>query len=216
VAPWRGSPRTNELLDHRSESVPPNIGGSWVGVVIARLTTSARARTPLPPRDNARLPRTHGTPARTDQQARRLPVPLLDEAAGKTPGEPAGSRLRVGSEIGHLTRRGMSVRPDAVAHSRPDTQLCERRAAFRRRLSRQPPTNPGARREPTAYPQTPPSCPERERTTRFRTIVALPVTRERAIRFGPPGSALGPGQAAEIAVGLCGMGSADAGPAGSR
>jgi hypothetical protein len=30
--------------------------------------------------------------------------------------------------------RGMSVCPDAVAPSRPDTQLCERRAAFRRRL----------------------------------------------------------------------------------
>jgi hypothetical protein len=58
-----------------------------------------------------------------------------DEAVGKTPGEPAGSLLlRVGSEIGHLMPRGMSVRPDAVAPSRPDTQLCERRAAFRRRL----------------------------------------------------------------------------------
>jgi hypothetical protein len=60
--------------------------------------------------------------------------PAARDAVGKTPGEPAGSLLRVGSEIGHLMRRGMSVRPDAVAHSRSDTQICERRAAFRRRL----------------------------------------------------------------------------------
>jgi hypothetical protein len=69
-----------------------------------------------------------------DSQPLRGETPLRLEAVGKTPGEPAGSRLGVGSEIGHLMRRGMSVRPDAVAHSRPDNQLCERRAAFRRRL----------------------------------------------------------------------------------
>jgi hypothetical protein len=45
-------------------------------------------------------------------------VLLVPEAVGKTPGDPAGSLLRVGSEIVPLMRRGMSVRPDAVAPSR--------------------------------------------------------------------------------------------------
>ena len=43
----------------------------------------ARARTLLPSRDSARLPRTYGTPARDDEQERRSRLPLPDEAVGK-------------------------------------------------------------------------------------------------------------------------------------
>jgi hypothetical protein len=53
VAPWQGGLRTNELHYHRSESARPDIGGSWVGVVIARLTTERSSADTAAPRGTA-------------------------------------------------------------------------------------------------------------------------------------------------------------------
>jgi hypothetical protein len=53
------------------------IGGRWVGVVIARLPTGRSSADTAAPRDRARLPRTHGTPARDERRARRSTVRRL-------------------------------------------------------------------------------------------------------------------------------------------
>lgn len=53
-------------------------------------------------------------------------VLVSHEAVGKTPGEPAGSLLRVGSENGHLVRRKWVVRREVVAHGGPDAHVRKR------------------------------------------------------------------------------------------
>jgi hypothetical protein len=70
--------------------------------------------------------------ARTRSASATLPHSSV--AVGKTPDEPAESLLRVGSKIGHLMRRARSVRPDAVAPGRSDTDFRAHEAPFRRRL----------------------------------------------------------------------------------
>jgi hypothetical protein len=72
------------------------------------------------------------TTRRTTNRSADGGVLLLDESVGKLPAYALDRFYGWAPKIGHLMRRGMSVRPDGVAHSRPDTQLCERRAAFRR------------------------------------------------------------------------------------
>jgi hypothetical protein len=61
-------------------------------------------------------------------------VLLLDVAVGKTPGEPAGSPVRVGSENGHLVRRTQAVRREGVVHDGSEVHLRERAARFLERL----------------------------------------------------------------------------------
>jgi hypothetical protein len=72
------------------------------------------------------------TTRRTTNRSADGGVLLLDESVGKLPAYALDRFYGWAPKIGHLMRRGMSVRPDGVAHSRSDTQLCERRAAFRR------------------------------------------------------------------------------------
>ncbi len=55
-------------------------------------------------------------------------------AVGKTPGEPAGSLVRVGSENGHLVRRTQAVRCEDVVHGGADVHLRKRAARFLERL----------------------------------------------------------------------------------
>src|SRR5215218_10261371 len=58
----------------------------------------------------------------------------LDVAVGKTPGEPAGSPVRVGSENGHLVRRTQAVRREGVVHDGSEVHLRKRAARFLERL----------------------------------------------------------------------------------
>src|SRR5918996_1349153 len=62
------------------------------------------------------------------------PLPPSREAVAQTPGEAAGSLLRVGSENGHLVRRTRAARREVVAHGRADVHFLERAAASPRRL----------------------------------------------------------------------------------
>ena len=59
---------------------------------------------------------------------------VFAEAVAQTPGEAAGSLLRVGSEIRHRIRHVKSVRSDGVAASLASGHLQERAATFPRRL----------------------------------------------------------------------------------
>jgi hypothetical protein len=59
---------------------------------------------------------------------------LCAEAVAQTPGEAAGSLLRVGSEIGHLVRRERVVRRKVVPHGGSVVHFRERAARFLRRL----------------------------------------------------------------------------------
>jgi hypothetical protein len=65
---------------------------------------------------------------------RRLGVLPLDVAVGKTPGEPAGSLERVGSENGHLVRRTQALRREDVVHRGSEVQLRKRAARFLEQL----------------------------------------------------------------------------------
>ena len=62
--------------------------------------------------------------------------PLLDSsvAVGKTPGEHAGSLVRVGSENGYLVRRTQAVRCEDVVHGGSEVHLRKRAARFLERL----------------------------------------------------------------------------------
>ena len=62
----------------------------------------------------------------------RCPFSMV--AVAQTPGEAAGSFLRVGSEIGHRIRHARCTRPDLVTPSRSDGHLRDRAAAFPRQL----------------------------------------------------------------------------------
>jgi hypothetical protein len=64
----------------------------------------------------------------------KAPVLLFDEAVGKTPGEPAGSIVRVGSESGQLVRRAETVHREGVAHGGCEVHLRKRAAGFLERL----------------------------------------------------------------------------------
>ena len=55
-------------------------------------------------------------------------------AVGKTPDEPTGSVLRVGSEIGHLIRRAVADLRPVAEQATADRCLSERAAPFLRRL----------------------------------------------------------------------------------
>jgi hypothetical protein len=68
---------------------------------------------------------------------------LSGVAVGKTPGEPAGSRVRVGSEIGHLVRPTQAARRERVVHRGSEVHLSKRAAGFLERLF---PTASGERR----------------------------------------------------------------------
>ena len=72
----------------------------------------------------------HQTPGMDDMRARRSAVLLLDVAVGKTPGERAGSLVRVGSENGHLVRRTQAVRREGVVHGGSEVHLRKRAARF--------------------------------------------------------------------------------------
>jgi len=61
-------------------------------------------------------------------------VLLSREAVAQTPGEAAGSLLRVGSEIGHLVRRERVVRRKVVPHGGSVLHFRERAARFLGRL----------------------------------------------------------------------------------
>jgi hypothetical protein len=61
-------------------------------------------------------------------------VLLLDVAVGKTPGEPAGSPVRVGSKNGHLVRHTLAVRHVDVVHGGAEVHLRKRAACFLERL----------------------------------------------------------------------------------
>src|SRR3954462_13312124 len=61
-------------------------------------------------------------------------VALRGEAVAQTPGELAGSFLRVGSERGHLLRRTQRVSRSVVPHDSPGVYVREREAAFPRWL----------------------------------------------------------------------------------
>jgi hypothetical protein len=66
---------------------------------------------------------------------RGLPwLALSREAVAQTPGEAAGSFLRVGFEIGHRIRHESRVRPEVVRPSRSGGHLRDRAAAFPRWL----------------------------------------------------------------------------------
>jgi hypothetical protein len=82
--------------------------------------------------------RQHRTP---DRIARPTPVPpsvapvlVASVAVGKTPGKPAGSRVRVGSENGDLVRRTQAVRREGVAHGGSEVPLRKRAACFLERV----------------------------------------------------------------------------------
>jgi hypothetical protein len=55
-------------------------------------------------------------------------------AVGKTPGEHAGSLVRVGSEIGHLVRRTQAVRCEDIVHGGSEVHLRKRAARFLEQL----------------------------------------------------------------------------------
>jgi hypothetical protein len=59
---------------------------------------------------------------------------LLDVAVGKTPGEPAGSLVSVGSENRHLVRRTQPPRRERTVHGGSEVHLRKRAALFLRRL----------------------------------------------------------------------------------
>ena len=62
-------------------------------------------------------------------------LPPSDEAVAQTPGELAGSLLRVGSENGHLIiRRAQGLRGDVAAYGSSGRHFLERAAPFQRRL----------------------------------------------------------------------------------
>src|SRR4051794_37580032 len=63
-------------------------------------------------------------------RSRRRSLPLGTEAVAQTPGELAGSFLRVGSERGHLLRRTQRVSRPVVPHDSPGVYFRERGAAF--------------------------------------------------------------------------------------
>src|SRR3954447_20298573 len=69
-------------------------------------------------------------------RSRRRSPPLGTEAVAQTPGELAGSFLRVGSERGHLLRRTQRVSRPVVPHDSPGVYFRERGAAFPRWLLR--------------------------------------------------------------------------------
>jgi hypothetical protein len=58
----------------------------------------------------------------------------FDVAVGKTPGEHAGSLVRVGSANGHLIARAQGVRCEAVVHGGSEVHLRKRAAHFLERL----------------------------------------------------------------------------------
>src|SRR3954453_15621894 len=62
------------------------------------------------------------------------PRPPWTEAVAQTPGELAGSFLRVGSQRGHLLRRTQRVSRPVVPHDSPGVYFRERGAAFPRWL----------------------------------------------------------------------------------
>jgi hypothetical protein len=72
--------------------------------------------------------------SRSALKRRRSALPLSREAVAQTPGEAAGSLLRVGSEIGHLVRRERVVRRKVVPHGGSVLHFRERAARFLRRL----------------------------------------------------------------------------------
>jgi hypothetical protein len=55
-------------------------------------------------------------------------------AVGKTPDEPIGSPVRVGSENGHLVRRTQAVRREGVVYGSSEVHLHKGAARFRERL----------------------------------------------------------------------------------
>jgi hypothetical protein len=61
-------------------------------------------------------------------------LPLSSVAVGKTPGEPAGSLVRVGSENRHLVRRTQPARRERTVHGGSEVHLRKRAALFLRRL----------------------------------------------------------------------------------
>jgi hypothetical protein len=61
-------------------------------------------------------------------------VLVFDEAVGKTPGELAGSVVRMGCENGDLVRHTQTVRREGVAHGRSEVRLRKRATRFLERL----------------------------------------------------------------------------------
>src|SRR5919108_3145623 len=78
-----------------------------------------------------------GTPsasASDDLQQRSSTVLDFDVAVGKTPGEPAGSVVRVGSENGNLVGHAQTVRREGVVHGGSGVHLRQRADRFLERL----------------------------------------------------------------------------------
>jgi hypothetical protein len=69
-----------------------------------------------------------------DEQQPTAAVLLFDVAVGKTPGEPAGSLVRVGLEYGHLVRRMQAVRRAGAVHGDSGGHLRRRGARFLERV----------------------------------------------------------------------------------
>jgi hypothetical protein len=130
----------------------------------------SRARTALRRRERASPSRGIGRPVRTNgsspgARARsrnalasvrtshcQAALLLFVEAVAQTPGEPAGSFLRAGSENGHLVHRAQFVHRAVVAH---DGLACLSACAlrlFRSGFMRQPPSNAGVSRSRTRHP----------------------------------------------------------------
>jgi hypothetical protein len=61
-------------------------------------------------------------------------VSLSRVAVGKTPGEPAGSPVKVGFENGHLVRRRQAVRREGFVHGGSEVHIRKRAARFLERL----------------------------------------------------------------------------------
>jgi hypothetical protein len=77
------------------------------------------------------LKATAETAAATPRERSLLPLWV---AVGKTPGEPAGSLVRVGSENRHLVRRTQPARRERRVHGGSEVHLRKRAALFLRRL----------------------------------------------------------------------------------
>jgi hypothetical protein len=89
---------------------------------------------PLPQRRTPRTPQDLPHPSGHENSGAPSRLLLGGVAVGKTPGELAGSLVRVGSENGHLLRRTQAVRRKGVAHGGSEVHLRGRAACFLTRL----------------------------------------------------------------------------------
>jgi hypothetical protein len=115
-------------------------------------------------------------------------------AVGKTPGEHAGSLVRVGSENGHLVRRTQAVRCEDVVHGGSEVHLRKRAARFSSGFIRQPHLTARVR------------AAQNELLASMQLDTALPPppcrARTSTLFFWPDGSSPAPRVSATVALSL--------------